>query len=203
MGSEFAVYFRLGIEHIADLRGYDHILFIAALTVAYSLLEWRRLLILVTTFTLGHSITLALATVGVVTVNTALIEFLIPATILVTSVFNIADSGAASVEPDSANRARRHHIILCVLAGGFGLIHGLGFSTFLRVVLGGEESIVVPLFAFNVGLEIGQILIVAVLFGLGALLHRVARMARRDWLLIVSGAAGGIAITLLIERLPG
>ncbi len=203
MGSEFAVYFRLGFEHIADLRGYDHILFIAALTVAYSLLEWRRLLILVTAFTLGHSITLALATIGVVAVNTALIEFLIPATILITSVYNIADNRAASGAPELDDRTRIHHIILYMLAGGFGLIHGLGFSSFLRAVLGGEESIVIPLFSFNVGLEIGQIVIVTVLFGLGALLLRFAKMARRDWLLIVSGATGGIAITLLMERLPG
>jgi hypothetical protein len=167
MGSEFAVYFRLGIEHIADLRGYDHILFIAALTVAYALAEWRRLLIVVTAFTLGHSITLALATIGLVAVNAGLVELLIPATILVTSVFNIADSRAASGEQESTTRVRRHHFILYFLAGGFGLIHGLGFSSFLRAVLGGEVSIVLPLFAFNVGLEIGQILIVAVLFGLG------------------------------------
>lgn len=203
MGSEFAVYFRLGIEHITDLRGYDHILFIAALTVAYALVDWRRLLILVTAFTLGHSITLALATIGLVAVNTTLIELLIPATILVTSVFNIADRRAASGEQESTTRVRRHHLILYLLAGGFGLIHGLGFSSFLRAVLGGEESIVLPLFAFNVGLELGQILIVAVLFGLGGLLLGVAKMARRDWLLIVSGATGGIAITLMIERLPG
>lgn len=202
MGSEFAVYFRLGIEHIADIRGYDHILFIAALTVAYSLLEWRRLLILVTAFTLGHSITLALATAGAVSVNTELIEFLIPATILITSVFNVADSRSASEGVDAGNRARRRQAILYILAGGFGLIHGLGFSSFLRAVLGGEDSIVVPLFAFNVGLEIGQILIVTVLFLLGALLTKFAGMARRDWLLIVSGAAGGIAITLMLERLP-
>jgi hypothetical protein len=203
MGSEFAVYFRLGIEHIADIRGYDHILFIAALTVAYSLLEWRRLLILVTAFTLGHSITLALATLGLVAVNAALIEFLIPTTILITSIFNIADSGGAAERADDGARGRRHHMILYMFAGCFGLIHGLGFSSFLRAVLGDEESIVVPLFAFNVGLEIGQILIVAVLFGLGALLFKIAKVIRRDWLLIVSGATGGIAITLMLERLPG
>jgi hypothetical protein len=203
MGSEFAVYFRLGIEHIADIRGYDHILFIAALTVAYSFVEWRRLLILVTAFTLGHSITLALATVGLVAVNVSLVEFLIPVTILATSLFNIADSRAASTEAPNDARGRRHHIILYALAGGFGLIHGLGFSSFLRAVLGGEESIVLPLFAFNVGLEIGQILIVAVLFGLGAILLRAFKMMRRDWLMIVSGATGGIAITLMLERLPG
>ncbi len=201
MGSEFAVYFRLGIEHIADLRGYDHILFIAALTVAYSLKQWRQLLILVTAFTLGHSVTLALATVGAIRVNTTLVEVLIPVTILITSVFNIADAGVTRVDAADSNRMRRHQFVLYGLAGGFGLIHGLGFSSFLRAVLGTEQSIVVPLLAFNIGLEIGQILIVVVLFALGALMTRWIGMDRRDWLLIVSGATAGVALTLLVERL--
>ena len=136
MGSEFAVYFRLGIEHIADLKGYDHILFIAALTAAYSLRQWRQLLILVTAFTLGHSITLALATVGAIRVNTTLVEVLIPITILVASVFNIVDSKVTQDDGIGSDRMRRHQSVLYVLAGGFGLIHGLGFSSFLRAVLG-------------------------------------------------------------------
>jgi hypothetical protein len=201
MGSEFAVYFRLGIEHIADLRGYDHILFIAALTVAYSLRQWRPLLILVTAFTLGHSVTLALATVGAVRVNTTLIEVLIPITILVTSVFNIVDSEVTREEEIEAHRMRRHQSVLYALAGGFGLIHGLGFSSFLRAVLGEEQSIVVPLLAFNVGLEAGQILIVAVLFVIGAILTQWIGMRRRDWLLVVSGATAGVALTLIIDRI--
>jgi hypothetical protein len=203
MGSEFAVYFRLGFEHIADIRGYDHILFIAALTVAYAPKEWRRLLILVTAFTVGHSITLALATVGAIKINTTLVEVLIPVTILITSVFNIVDSQAVENGRGVTGSARRHHTVLYALAGVFGLIHGLGFSSFLRVVLGGEESIVLPLFAFNVGLEVGQILIVLALFALGALMTHIVRMTRRDWLLVVSGATAGIAITLILDRIPG
>jgi hypothetical protein len=203
MGSEFAVYFRLGFEHIADIRGYDHILFIAALTVAYAPKEWRRLLILVTAFTVGHSITLALATVGAIKINTTLVEVLIPVTILITSVFNIVDSQAVGNGRGVTGSARRHHTVLYALAGVFGLIHGLGFSSFLRVVLGGEESIVLPLFAFNVGLEVGQILIVLALFALGALMTHIVRMTRRDWLLVVSGATAGIAITLILDRIPG
>ncbi|MGD8727055.1 MAG: HupE/UreJ family protein [Gemmatimonadales bacterium] len=203
MSSEFVVYFRLGLEHIADIRGYDHILFIAALTVAYAPIEWRRLLILVTAFTLGHSITLALATVGAISVNTTLVEVLIPITILLTSVFNIADSQSAPDATTVTGSARRHHTVLYALAGGFGLIHGLGFSSFLRAVLGGEESIVLPLFAFNVGLEVGQILIVLLLFVLGALMTQILKVARRDWLLMVSGATAGVAITLIVDRIPG
>ncbi len=203
MGSEFAVYFRLGIEHIADLRGYDHILFIAALTAAYSLRQWRQLLILVTAFTLGHSITLALATVGAIRVNTTLVEVLIPITILVASVFNIVDSKVTQDDGIGSDRMRRHQSVLYVLAGGFGLIHGLGFSSFLRAVLGAEQSIVVPLLAFNIGLEVGQILIVAALFAVGALMTQGIGMRRRDWLLVVSGATAGVALTLIIDRVPG
>ena len=180
MGSEFLVYFRLGFEHIADIRGYDHILFVAALTVAYSLNEWRRLLILVTAFTLGHSVTLALATIGALRVNATLVEVLIPVTILVTSLYNIVDSRDGLDEFDQSDRQRRHQSILYGLAGGFGLIHGLGFSTFLRTVLGGEESILLPLFSFNVGLEIGQIAIVAVLFGIGAVLTKLVGMGNNS-----------------------
>lgn len=200
MGSEFTVYFRLGLEHIADIRGYDHILFIAALTVAYSAQEWRRLLFLVTAFTLGHSVTLALATVGAIRINTVLVEVLIPVTILIASVFNVADSSPAGRGPASV---RRHRRVLYALAGGFGLIHGLGFSSFLRAVLGEQDSIVLPLFAFNVGLEVGQILIVIVLLALGALMTGLVKMPRRDWLLVVSGATAGVAITLIVNRIPG
>jgi hypothetical protein len=203
MGSEFAVYFRLGIEHIADLRGYDHILFIAALTVAYSLKQWRQLLILVTAFTLGHSTTLALATVGAVKVSTTLVEVLIPITILVTSVFNIIDSRVTQDDELRSDGLRRHHSVLYALAGGFGLIHGLGFSSFLRAVLGTEQSIAIPLLAFNVGLEVGQISIVAVLFAIGALLTQWIGMRRRHWLLVVSGATAGVALTLILERVQG
>jgi hypothetical protein len=203
MGSEFAVYFRLGIEHIADIRGYDHILFIAALAVAYSISEWRRLLILVTSFTLGHSATLALATLGAIRLNATLIEVLIPVTILITSVFNVADAGVTNSSDERTTRARRHHKVLYGLAGCFGLIHGLGFSSFLRVVLGEEESIVVPLFAFNVGLEIGQIMIVTAIFFVSAIVTKLVGMLRRVWLLLVSGATAGIAITLIIDRIPG
>jgi hypothetical protein len=203
MGSEFVVYFRLGLEHIADIRGYDHILFIAALTVAYAPREWRRLLILVTAFTLGHSITLALATVGAIRVDTNLVEVLIPVTILITGVFNIADSQSVRNGVSVTGSVRRHHSVLYALAGLFGLIHGLGFSSFLRAVLGEEEGIVVPLLAFNLGLEVGQILIVAGLFVLGAMMTQLVKMPRRDWLLVVSGATAGVALTLIIDRISG
>lgn len=187
--SEFLTYFQLGIEHIADLRGYDHILFIVALTAGYAPREWRRLLWLVTAFTIGHSITLALATLQLVRVNAALIELLIPVTIVLTAGYSIlarwraerARGAARGGFIGSTAAPPERQLPLYILAGCFGLIHGLGFSNFLRAILGGEESIVVPLFAFNVGLEFGQMAIVACVLVAGALACEVAGLTRRRW----------------------
>ena len=200
MLSEFLVFLRLGFEHIADIRGYDHILFIIALCAGYDLQHWRKLLILVTAFTVGHSITLALATLRVITINDALVEFLIPLTIFITAVLNILTS---SPQAGGLVEGKRARIIKYILALGFGLIHGMGFSNFLRSLLGAEEGIALPLFAFNVGLEMGQILIVLAILLLTLFVVRLARIRRHDWVLILSGAAAGVAVTLMVDRLPG
>lgn len=193
MGSEFFVYLRLGFEHIADLNGYDHILFIVALCAGYQLSEWKHLLWLVTAFTVGHSVTLALATLRVVPVNDALVEFLIPVTILVTSLLNV-------IAPERVG-TKRSEYMKYLLALGFGLIHGMGFSNFLRAVLGAEESIAVPLLAFNIGLEAGQLLILLVVLLLSYVMVRLVHMLRREWALVLSGATAGIALTMMLERM--
>ena len=198
MGSEFIVYMRLGFEHIADVAGYDHILFIAALCAVYRWAEWRRLLWLVTAFTIGHSITLALATLDVVRPSETLVEVLIPVTIVVTSVLNIVEAGEQPAEA-----SRRGWRAKYALALGFGLIHGLGFSTFLRAVLGAEESIVWPLFAFNVGLEAGQLVILFFVLLLAFTLVRFVGMRHDAWVLVLSGATAGIALTMIVDRLAG
>lgn len=200
MLSEFQVFLRLGFEHIADLRGYDHILFIVALCAGYEPRHWRKLLILVTAFTVGHSITLALATLRLITINDGLVEFLIPVTIFVTGVMNILSS---SPEADGLVERKRARALKYFLALGFGLIHGMGFSNFLRALLGEEEGIALPLFAFNVGLEVGQICIVLAVLILTFLVVRLARMRRHDWILVLSGATAGVALTLMVERLFG
>jgi hypothetical protein len=188
-----SLYLRLGFHHIADLAGYDHLLFIAALTIPYGRGDWRRLAILVTAFTVGHSITLALATLRLVSVSPTVVELLIPVTILVTAALSWR-AGTAGHEHEPVTVGRY------ALAAGFGLVHGLGFSTYLRSLLGDEESIVGPLFAFNVGLEVGQLLILAVVLGVGALLVP-GILSRRVWVLILVGATGGLALMLLGQRL--
>jgi len=200
MISEFLVFLRLGFEHIADVRGYDHILFIVALCAGYDLRHWRKLLILVTAFTVGHSLTLALATLRIITINDALVEFLIPLTIFLTAAMNIL---GASPGTGTLIEGKPAHFAKYALTLGFGLIHGMGFSNFLRSLLGAEEGIALPLFAFNVGLELGQILIVLTILMSTFLLVRLGRMRRHDWVLILSGAAAGVAATLMLERFPG
>ncbi len=149
----FKVYFELGYDHIMDIRGYDHILFIVALAAIYLLRDWRKVLILVTAFTIGHSITLALSTLNYVIIKPEIIEFLIPVTIFITAFVNLfkKESSLKSVKKIQLNY---------VLALGFGLIHGLGFSNALKSLLGKSSKIVTELLAFNLGLEVGQIIIV-------------------------------------------
>jgi hypothetical protein len=192
MASEFLVYLRLGLTHIADLAGYDHILFIAALTAGYVASDWRRLVWLVTAFTLGHSITLALATLDLVRAPARLVEALIPLTILVTAGHTLMRRRELAADGRAAEPARPP-VALYALATVFGLVHGLGFSSFLRRVLGTEERIGWPLFAFNVGLEVGQLVIVGALLLLAAVAIRTPALGRTRWIAIVSvvAATGG------------
>lgn len=202
--SEFSLYLRLGFEHISDLNGYDHILFVIALAAVYPLREWKHLLVLITAFTIGHSITLALATLGVVNFNPDLIETLIPVTIFITAVINIAERFAK--DPEKA--LQRDWRMKYALAIGFGLIHGLGFSNFLRAVLGAEESLVLPLFSFNVGLEFGQLVILVITFvvsgGLIWLANRILERldkptdnTQRNWAALLSTGIAIVALTMI------
>src|SRR5882724_2010352 len=147
--SELIAFVHLGFRHITDLTALDHMLFLLALAAIYRGRDWRDVLWVVSAFTIGHSITLALAVTGALRLPTALIEFLIPVTILVTGIENIAA------------RRRRYRP---AFAGMFGLVHGAGFANYLRSLFVG--SIAVPLFGFNVGIELGQLVVLA-LAGIG------------------------------------
>ena len=188
----FQLYLKLGIEHIADIQGYDHILFVAMLCAVYTFKEWKKVLILVTAFTIGHSLTLALATLNIISVSTAWVEFLIPVTIFITALGDLVTGKPGNVSAK----------VKYALALFFGLIHGLGFSNYLRSLLGKNDSIILPLFAFNIGVELGQIMIVLCILILTALLLHLFRVKQRDWILILAGAGAGIALTLMLERWP-
>ena len=190
---DFWLYFSLGKEHIADLAGYDHILFVMALCLRYLLQDWKKILILVTAFTVGHSITLALSVLDYIRVSTKWIEFLIPVTIVVTSFSNVF-----TFSPKQSSKVS----LIYSLALFFGLIHGLGFSNYLKSLLGKDTNIVSELLAFNIGLEIGQLLIVAVVLLVSVICVQLLKIQRRDYLLFASGAIFGIAFLMAIERFP-
>lgn len=191
--SDFYLWFSTGLEHIADWKGYDHILFLLALCGVYGLRAWKQLLVLVTAFTVGHSLTLALSVLDMIKVKSAVIEFLIPITIVLTCAMNLADLKKTS------NRGFRLRYLAALF---FGLIHGMGFSFLLKSLLGTEENIVPPLFAFNIGLEAGQLLIVAVVLLLSALATSLIHISERDKNSFLSSAVFGIALMMMLERVP-
>lgn len=185
---DFPLYFQLGITHILDWQGYDHILFVMALCGVYAWHDWRKILVLVTAFTVGHSLTLALSVFNLIPVSASLIEFLIPVTIVITSLVNILRK----------NQSQASWVLTYLLTLMFGLIHGMGFSNYLRSLLGSE--IIGPLLAFNVGLEVGQLVIVGVTLTLSFLVLNWFRASRREWNLFLSSAIFGIAFTMSLER---
>lgn len=187
---QFSMYFELGCEHILDWKnGYDHILFVIALCAVYVVKDWRRILILVTAFTVGHSITLALSGLKVITVNSTLIEFLIPVTIFLTAVANFFHS-------ESRISSSNIHLNY-LLAGGFGLIHGMGFSNFFRELTGDKDKVIGLLFPFNLGLEFGQIVIVGLFMGITFLIVDLARVPRRAWRIGISAVIALMALLLI------
>ncbi len=188
------MYLQLGIEHITDLKGYDHLLFLITLIAVYQLKHWKKILILVTAFTIGHTISLVVASFDLVSIPRQWVEFLIAVTILLTALANIFLAKADS--------SRGHHLYKYAMGLGFGLIHGLGFSTYLKSLILGEASIAGPLLSFNLGIEAGQLIIVAGFLLMGILAMSVFKARPRDWNLVFSGAGMGVAIILIIERFP-
>lgn len=192
MTSSFVFYFNWGWEHIISRDALDHQLFIAALMAVYVVQDWKRILLLVTAFTIGHSLTLALSVLDLIRIDTNWVEFLIPLTIVLTCLINMR-----RLSPSRSQRSVQY-----VLASLFGLIHGMGFANNIRFVLAADESLGVNLLAFNVGLEIGQLLVVLLLMGLSLLIVDRIRVARRDWALFLSAAVFGVALMITLQRIP-
>jgi len=193
--SEFQAYLQLGFDHITDSNGYDHILFIVALCTIYTLIDWKKVIILVTAFTIGHSITLALSTMGVISIRPDVIELLIPVTILFTAILNFFHKTPKVSYVREKTFSPRYPLALT-----FGLIHGLGFSNYLRALLGKEADIVEPLLGFNVGLELGQLIIVFIILAIAFLAIEILRLSKLRWNDIISGIIVGMAISLIINN---
>jgi hypothetical protein len=189
---DFLFYLKLGWEHIISLDALDHQLFVLALMAIYSYSDWKKILILVTAFTIGHSVTLALSIVDIVRVPSAWVEFLIPLTIVLTALGNIVMKN----KNPSKNKTNYY------LALFFGLIHGLGFANTARVMIAKSQSITLPLFGFNIGLELGQIVIVFAILILLFILLNIFKINRKDWILFVSAGVFALSLQMTLERIP-
>jgi len=181
----------MGLFHVLDIRAYDHILFLIVLTVVYLFKQWTKVLWLITLFTIGHSITLALSAYNILNINSNLVEFLIPLTIFITGLMNVLTAKKASVGKENQN---------LFFALFFGLIHGLGFSNYFKIMIGKTSDKLVPLIEFAVGVEAAQIIIVLVILLIGTLVQSIFGVNRRDWILIISSIVIGFAFQMMINR---
>jgi len=190
--SDFAFYFKMGWEHIISKDALDHQLFILALACVYTIWDIKRVLILVTAFTIGHSLTLALSVYDIIRFSSKWVEFLIPCTIFLTALNNI-------FQIDSKGKSARinYYLALC-----FGLIHGMGFANAIRIMLAKDQTIGWGLFGFNVGLEAGQIFCVAIILIIGIVFLNLLKVKRRDWIFFLSSGVFALSVKMALERLP-
>lgn len=186
---DFILYVKMGFNHVLDLTAYDHILFLIVLAVIYSARQWKNVLWLVTLFTIGHSLTLALSAYEFLKIRIDLIEFLIPVTIFITGLFNVINNNKASIS--------KVNLFFALI---FGLIHGLGFSNYFRSMIGKEEDKFLPLVEFALGIELAQVVVVLIILLLGAIFQNIFKVSKRDWIMVISSIVMGFAIQMMLER---
>lgn len=180
-----------GINHVLDIKAYDHVLFLIVLTVPYMFKDWKRVLLLVSIFTLGHTLSLVLAAYNIISVKAQMVEFLIPITIMVVALFNVFTSGKG------AQKEKVGVLFLSTLF--FGLIHGLGFAREFKMLLSDSDSKLVLLFEFALGIEIAQIIIVFIVLLLGYIMQTIFRFNKRDWIMVISAIVVGLVIPMILN----
>jgi len=186
---EAILFLKLGLYHVLDWQAYDHVLFLIVLAVIYTLIDWKKVFWLITLFTLGHSLSLTLSAYKIAEMNTAIVEFLIPLTIFITAVTNIFTV-----------KNKNKSTINLFFAFFFGLIHGLGFSTYFKMLVDDTDAKLLPLFNFAIGIEIAQVIIVMAILSIAYSVQKFFKVPKRDWVLVISVIVIGIVIPMLIER---
>lgn len=190
--SEFLLYFKIGLNHVLDINGYDHVLFLIALTVPYAFKDWKRVLLLVTLFTVGHTLALILSVYEIVIIKASLVEFLIPITILVTAVFHLFTAGKSGKNESIT--------FVSFVTLFFGIIHGLGFSNYFKSILPGSATDkLLPLLEFALGIEAAQIIVVIIVLLLSYVVQTFFRFSKRDWTLVMSSFVIGVVLPMIIK----
>ena len=191
MLQEFWFNVQYGINHVLDINAYDHVLFLIVLTIPYLFKDWKRVLLLVSVFTLGHTLSLVLAAYNVVQVNGELVEFLIPITILIVALFNVFTAGKG---------AQKEKIgVLFFSTLFFGLVHGLGFAREFQILVGDTGNKLITLLEFALGIEMAQIIIVFIVLFLGYLIQTIFRFSKRDWIMVISAIVVGLVIPMIMN----
>ncbi len=189
---DFIFYFKIGWSHIMSWDATDHLFFITVLAIIYTVADWKKVLVLVTAFTVGHALTLFMSVLNMINVKSEMVEFLIPCTILITALMNLFLQKQQSVS----------HTIQYAIALGFGLIHGLGYANYIRMMLSADQQLVWGLFSFNLGLEAGQIVVVGLVLLTVWVSSRIHAKAHQRWVSFVSVFVLLFALKLAIERFP-
>lgn len=191
--SEFWIYFQIGLKHVLDIHAYDHVLFLIALAVPFSFKDWPRIVLLITLFTIGHTLALLLSVFGIIAIKVSVVELLIPITILIAALFNLFTAGKSS-KKESIN-------LVFFITLFFGIVHGLGFSNYFKSILGGSAtSKLLPLGEFALGIEAAQISVVFVVLVLSYIVQTVFRFSKRDWTLVLSAFIIGVVLPMIIEN---
>lgn len=190
--NDFYFNINYGFNHVLDVNGYDHLLFLALLAVPYLFKDWKRVLLLVSLFTFGHTLSLVFAAYNVLTISSKIVEFLIPITIFVAAVYNIMVS--------KRNIAQQKIGLLLITSLFFGIIHGLGFGREFKMVFGGASNKLLALIEFAIGIELAQLIIVFIVLFFGFLFQTVFRYSKRDWILVVSSIIIGLVLPILKEN---
>mgnify|MGYP000084736661 CR=1 FL=1 len=188
----FWVYFQIGLKHVLDINSYDHILFLLALTVPYAFKDWKKVLLLISIFTIGHTLALLLSIFGIITIKASFVEFLIPISIFFAAVYNLFTAGKSSKNSSIS--------LVGFLTLFFGIIHGLGFSNYFNTILSGNATDkLIPTLEFALGIETAQIIIVFLVLLLSFIVQNFLKFSKRDWTLVVSSVIIGIVIPMIVE----
>ena len=187
---DFSLYFQIGWDHIISDFALDHLLFILVLGVIFSLKDYKKLLILITAFTIGHSITLVLSSLEILNINVNLIEFLIPCTIAITAISNFI----------FINQPKKEIVSHYLFALFFGLVHGLGFANTIKVMLSSEQDLLLPLFGFNVGIEFAQIFTIFIALLSLEFIIKFTKITKKMVILFVSATVLVSALFMMWER---
>lgn len=192
--SDFYVYFQIGLKHVLDWNGYDHVLYLLALNCTSSFKEWKRVLFLVSFFTIGHTLSLLLSVFGFIIFKTDLIELMIPLTILVTAIFNIF----------TIKKTNKHNSIgvVATITFLFGVVHGIGFSNYFQnLLMGSLSDKIFPTLSFSIGIEAAQVVVVIAVLTSAYVLQTFFKITKREFVLVVSSIVVGVVLPMILERI--